>query len=522
MKRMLAGLALCALLLAGCSSTDAASAADADGTAQPTAAASAAANPDSSLYSDRDWNPGYDGAQTIDCTGSEDISITKAGVYLLTGTLEGQIAVAVGKEEKVQLVLQDLTVTSPDGPALWVQSADKVFLTLPAGSVSTLTDSTTYSSLTDDEPNAAVFCDADLTIQGEGTLNVTGSYHHAIRSKDDLTVTGGILNLAAAGDGLKAKRTLAVGGGTLTVTGSDEAVEANNIYITGGTLVLTAEDDGINAASPDNWTGDAPSLEIRGGTVVVDAEGDGLDSNGSMLVSGGVLLIAGPTRQGNGALDAETDLTVTGGTVIAVSSGGMDVNFGSASTQGSWLVSTGNQAGGTSLTLVDDTGAVLAHWTPGKSYSTAVLSSPGMVQGGSYTLYTGATVEETDAHGFAASGSAENGTEAASVTLESLLQSDAGLGGFAGPGGMGGERGGRGGMGGEMGGPMGQDGGPPALPDGEGFDGAPPEMPEGENFAGDPPQMPDGGEFGGEAPADGGFGGPDGEPPEMPDGGLDN
>lgn len=473
--RALTILLALAVLLAGCGGAgDTTGSTAAGGSAAVTAATvETAANPDGSLYSDRDWDPGYENAQTIDCTGSEDVAITAAGVYLLTGTLEGRIIVAAGKDDKVQLVLQDLTVHSPDGPALWVQSADKVFLTLPAGSTSTLTDSATYSEQTDGEPNAAVFCDADLTIQGEGTLRVTGSYHHAIRSKDDLTVTGGVLEIEAAGDGLKAKKTLAIGGGTITVNGSDEAVEANNIYITGGTLVLTAADDGINAASPDNWTGDAPSLEIRGGTVVVDAEGDGLDSNGSLLVSGGVLLIAGPTSPGNGALDAETGLTVTGGTVVAVSSGGMDVNFGSASTQGSWLVSTGSQAAGTALTLTDADGNVLAHWTPGKAYSTAVISSPAMVEGGSYTLYTGAEAAETDAFGFAASGSAAGGTEAASVTLDSLVQGDTGTGGFGGQGGM-----------------DGMDGGP-------GRGGEPPELPDGETFGGEGENAP-----GGEPPAE--------------------
>lgn len=454
-------------------------------------------NPDAALYSDRDWDASYDGAEVIDCTGESAIHITSEGVYRLTGTLNGSVVVEANKTDKVQLVLDNLTVNSPDGPAIWVKSADKVFLTLPQGSVSTLSDSATYSMLTDDEPNAAVFVDCDLTIQGSGTLNVTGSYDHAIRAKDDLTVTGGVLNLSGVDKGLKAKTTLAIGGGSITVTESTEGVEANDIIVTGGVLDVTATDDGINASSPNNWTGAAPTVQVRGGTVLVNAAGDGVDSNGTLAVSGGVLLVAGPTDSGNGALDYETGATVTGGVVMAVGAAGMAAGFGSDSTQGSWMANITAQTGGTSLTLVDAEGSVLAHWTPAKDYSNVVVSAPGLTQGGSYSLLAGAAVEGTDGYGFAQQGTATGGTELATTAMDSLTQNDAG--GMGGHGGMGGMMGGR-----KADGEMPTDGGtPPELPDGEmpADGGTPPELPNGEmpTDGGTPPEMPDGAQAAGGA-----------------------
>ena len=366
----------------------------------------------------------------LDCTGTENVTISKAGTYTLTGDLQGRVVVDAGKNDKVELILQNLTVTAADGPALWVRQADKVTITLAEGTASTLTDGSVYTDQTDEEPNAALFCDADLTIQGTGALTVTGNFDHAIRCKDDLVVDGGVLTLSAVGKGLKAKKTLTVNGGDITILHSEEGIEANTILLAGGTLDVTASDDGINASSPDNWDGDAPSLTVSGGTVLVDAQGDGLDSNGALTVSGGVLLIAGPTGSGDGALDAEQTPVITGGIVMAAGSQGMAVNFGGSSTQASWLASTGEQAAGTSLTLVDDTGAVLAHWTPGKSYQCVTLSTPAMAQGGSYTLLTGAAVDGADEHGFADSGTAAGGETAAETTLESLNQSDVqGMGG---------------------------------------------------------------------------------------------
>lgn len=152
------------------------------------------------------------GSGTIDCTGSGEIGITTAGSYTLTGTLDGSVVVDVG-EGDVELILDGLTVTSPDGPALWVRDAGSVTLTLADGSQNSLADSTLYSGQTDEEPNAAVFCDADLTIRGGGALSVTGHFDHAVRCKEALTVEDGALELSAVGKALKGREALRVTGG---------------------------------------------------------------------------------------------------------------------------------------------------------------------------------------------------------------------------------------------------------------------------------------------------------------------
>ena len=447
MKRLFLCAMAAALALTGCGASAGTAASAVSGTsaaAQQAAAQSTAAA----------------GSTLLDCTGTRDVTISAAGSYTLTGTLTGTVVVEVSKSDDVELILQNLTVTAADGPALWVKKAGSVTVTLPAGTASTLTDSAAYTVQTDEEPNAALFCNADLTITGEGSLTVTGLLDHAVRCKDSLEVAGGSLTLTAVGKGLKAKDTLTVSGGSVTVTDSEEGMEANTLCITGGVSDVTARDDGLNASSPDNWTGDAPNMTVSGGTLLVDAGGDGLDSNGTLTVSGGVVLVSGPTSSGDGALDAESTPVITGGVVLAAGSSGMAVNFGGSSTQASWLASTGSQPAGTSLTLTDDTGAVLAHWTPAKAYQCAVVSTPAMAQGGSYTLLTGAAADAADEHGYAAGGSASGGETAAQTTLTALNQSDIqGMGGGMRGGGMPGTDGARperifgenGGKGGKMG-----------------------------------------------------------------------
>ena len=65
------------------------------------------------------------------------------------------------------------------------------------------------------------------------------------------------------------------------------------------------------------------NIYIGGGYIVVNAEGDGVDSNGTIEFAGGVTIIYGPTKGGNGSLDADRGILVNGGVLIALGSLGM-------------------------------------------------------------------------------------------------------------------------------------------------------------------------------------------------------
>ena len=157
-------------------------------------------------------------------------------------------------------------------------------------------------------------------------------------------------------------------------------------------------------------------LEISGGTVTVNAGGDGLDTNGSLNLSGGTVTVYGPTNDGNGSLDYGTDAAVTGGSLIALGSSGMAVNFRSA-TQGAILLNVGSQSAGTTVTLTDADGNVLLSCTAEKAFAAVNLTCPELAQGGTYTVTAGAFSQ--------------------TITLDSLIT---GSGGPGGPGGFGGRR----------------------------------------------------------------------------------
>ena len=186
--------------------------------------------------------------------------------------------------------------------------------------------------------------------------------------------------IASGDDGVHADGQVIVNDGTIAISESYEGIEGNEkVLIVGGQIALTSSDDGFN--------GD--TIEISGGHTEIDAEGDGIDANGILTVSGGETYVSGPTGDGNGALDYETDAVITGGILVAAGSSGMAVNFGDNSTQGSILVNMDRQEAGTDIVLTDASGTELINWQPSKQYTSVVISCPGIVQGESYTLKTG-------------------------------------------------------------------------------------------------------------------------------------
>jgi len=160
-------------------------------------------------------------------------------------------------------------------------------------------------------------------------------------------------------------------------------------------------------------------INYSGGKITVNAEGDGRDSNGNLTVSGGETYVSGPTKGGNGGIDYNGTATITGGTIIVTEIQSMTEIFGSDSTQGVVQVSVSNQAAGTTVSIADSKGNVLASYTPSKEYNSVIISTAGMVQGETYTVTAG--------------------TETKEVTLSRLVSSSNGMNG--GPGGNGGPRG---------------------------------------------------------------------------------
>lgn len=232
----------------------------------------------------------------------------------------------------------------------------------------------------------------------DGEINISAE-SDGIDGQAQVRIDNGNLMIRATDDGIHANQNLTVNEGRIIIDQSYEGLEAEKIVLNGGQLSILASDDGINAVANVVETADLGKsgsepdsqsvyLEINGGTIEIDANGDGIDTNGNLYVNGGQIYISGPTNDGNGALDYDGEAVITGGTIVAVGSAGMAQNFGANSEQAAMLISVNGQTAG-AITVTDDSGTVIAEYTPTKSYASVLISSPELEVGKAYKVITG-------------------------------------------------------------------------------------------------------------------------------------
>ena len=325
------------------------------------------------------------------------VTIKAAGVYVLSGTLtDGTIVVDAGDDDKVQLVLDGVSIMAADYAAIYAKNADKVFVTLAEGAGNSLTVSGDYVQTDDNNVDAVIFAKCDLTLNGTGSLTVKDTTGHGIVSKDDLVVTGGTytidsqdhclngkdsvriadgtfnlscdedgihagnddqqdgyvyieggdINISVGDDALHAEGLLIITGGDIDVSKSCEGVEGYKILVTGGDIDVISSDDGFNAAGGSSGSGDnhdgfgdssgsGDNHDGFGGGPGMDGVDMDADSDAYILITGGMINI---NADGDG-IDSNGCIGITGGSVYVLGSsdngnGAMDYGICAAITGG--------------------------------------------------------------------------------------------------------------------------------------------------------------------------------------------
>lgn len=214
-----------------------------------------------------------------------------------------------------------------------------------------------------------------------------------INSSDDaihtnsgnVLIKGGTLDLTTLDDGIHADELVKIDGGEITVNGSYEGIEGAYVEIGGGTIYITASDDGINAASDDESVNE--HIIISGGTITVDASGDGLDSNGTIYVTGGTLIVYGPTTGADTGLDADGGILIDGGNVFVASSKEM-LEIPASNSKSNVLVYGANTIqAGSEIILTNADGGEMVRITLKKQAQAIILSTPELATNGTYSLY---------------------------------------------------------------------------------------------------------------------------------------
>ncbi|HOJ48858.1 MAG TPA: carbohydrate-binding domain-containing protein [Bacillota bacterium] len=292
----------------------------------------------------------------------------------------------------------------------------------------------------------AIKCDRTIRISG-GNF-VINSADDAIHSNENLFISGGTFAIASNDDGIHADASVTISGGSITIQKSYEGIEGRDIAISGGEIRITASDDGINCAG-GNDTGDQNRpgkdrfqengdsfIDISGGIVVIDAAGDGVDANGNIHMSGGTLLVCGPTDDKNGAIDYDGVFIMTGGLLVAAGSSGMARSISAGSTQYGLLAGFDKMPAGTLVRIEDSSGNDVITFQPHKPYSSIAVSAPAFQKGETYKILFGGTCDGTLSDGLYSGGNYAGGSEYASFTVSSVLTivGDIGRGGMDRPG----------------------------------------------------------------------------------------
>ncbi|MDD3842683.1 MAG: carbohydrate-binding domain-containing protein [Candidatus Izemoplasmatales bacterium] len=237
-----------------------------------------------------------------------------------------------------------------------------------------------------------------------GTFDIV-SKDDAIHANTNVQIDNGEFTISSSDDGIHADTSLTINGGIINITKSYEGIESINIIINGGTIHVVASDDGLNAAGGNDgsstfggWPGSATgnaTITFTGGYIYVNSKGDGVDANGSISMSGGTVIVSGPTDSGNGPLDYDSTFTMTGGQFVAAGSSGMAQNISSSSTQYGVLIYFSSTL--TSLIRISDaSGGEVITFKPEKSYQCLLVCSPNLKSGQTYSIYTGGNVTAYD------------------------------------------------------------------------------------------------------------------------------
>ena len=215
----------------------------------------------------------------------QTVTITAEGTYIFSGTLsEGQIVVDADNA-KVQIVFDNVDITCASSAAVYVKSAEKVFVTLAEGSQNTLRNTDEYVAIDDNNIDAVIFAKSDLTLNGTGSLTIVSAEGHGIVSKDDLKITGGTYDITAAGHALSGK---------------------DSVRIADGTFILTAEKDGIHAENADDE--EKGYIYIADGDFTITSDGDGMDASNIVQIEDGTFDITAGGGAANSQKTHESDM----------------------------------------------------------------------------------------------------------------------------------------------------------------------------------------------------------------------
>lgn len=272
--------------------------------------------------------------QTVTGDGVEfsdgKITVTKGGDFTVTGTFGGSITVSA--EEKVKLRLSGASITSSGEPCIYIENADKAYITV--------TDGTQNVLKAENCDSGAIYAKDNLEIRGKGSLSVTSADGHGIKASDNLTVENGDITIDAAGDGIHVNDTFKMTGGSLDITAAGDGIDSDSIVdITGGKISIETTAVPIDSAETEfessskgikaEWI-----LCVSDGDIAINSASHAIHCQDEIQIDGGTFSVSskyekGITAHGNVTIDgSDTYIDITKSTEGIESKNILTVNDG--------------------------------------------------------------------------------------------------------------------------------------------------------------------------------------------------
>ena len=247
------------------------------------------------------------------------VHITEAGTYVVRGKMStGQIAVDLGEDAEddpeavVTLVLDNADITCSVAPAVIFynvyecgssdeEEATKDVDTSAAGANVLIPDGT--DNYINGSYVARIYKSVELNEEGTEVVDSKKlhKYDAAFYSKMSMNINGGEENT-----------------GRLNIYAENEGLDTElHLTLNGGTINIISENDGINTnednVSVTTVNGGYLNIRVDGAT----GEGDGIDSNGWLVINGGVVCSAACSFSMDAGIDSDKGIHINGGTVMA-------------------------------------------------------------------------------------------------------------------------------------------------------------------------------------------------------------
>ena len=223
-----------------------------------------------------------------------------------------------------------------------------------------------------------------------------------------MTINGGDISVIASDDGFNAggngmdNMRGGFGGGQRTDMQPDDNMTPSDMR--GGRPMMMQDmqnsemseipNDGFGIGRNSTEISTEHHIQINGGTIYINAVNDGIDSNGSLVIDGGDIIIEGSPRAGGGEMGLDTDgaLIINGGDVLAT---GSSINTTGANQNTANINLSAEVTAGELFEIRNAEGETIASFTVSSPFSAILYSSDKLETDKEYSVYTNGEQEES-------------------------------------------------------------------------------------------------------------------------------